>query len=92
MNPSPDTPPLTPDQVRQAVLDSIIAVAPEVDADTLDVDASLRDEVDLDSMDFLSVVQQIHDRTGLEIPESAYASLASFTDLASYVAERLGGS
>jgi acyl carrier protein len=77
---------LTPDQAREVVLASIVAVAPEVEPDELDETASLRDEVDLDSMDYLSVLQQIHDRTGVEIPESDYARLTSLADFVDYLA------
>jgi acyl carrier protein len=79
---------LTPDEARQVVLASIVAVAPEVEPDDLDESAPLRGEVDLDSMDFLTVLQHIHDRTGVEIPESDYARLITLSDFVDYLATR----
>ncbi len=76
--------------VRDAVLASIVAVAPEADPATIPDDASLRDELDLDSMDFLNVVQGIHDRTGVDVPERDYPQLATLGSAVDYVLSRSG--
>jgi acyl carrier protein len=76
--------------LRSAVLASIVTVAPEVDAATISDDESLRDELDLDSMDFLNVVQGIHDRTGIDVPERDYPQLATLGSAVDYLAGRAG--
>ena len=57
---------------RTAVISSLAVIAPETDFDRLASDADLRDELDLDSMDFLNFVIELHDRTGVEVPERDY--------------------
>lgn len=76
--------------LRAAVLASIVAVAPEADGASIPDDASLRDELDLDSMDFLNVVQGIHDRTGIDVPERDYPQLATLASAVDYLAGRAG--
>jgi acyl carrier protein len=56
----------------------------------LDADAPLRNQVDLDSMDFLRFVVELHKRLGVEIPEADYSRLASLRDITAYAAVRLG--
>ena len=74
------------DDARRIVCESLRLIAPEADLTTLDDRASLRDELDLDSMDFLNFVVGIHDRTGLEVPERDYPRLASLAGCIDYVA------
>jgi acyl carrier protein len=76
-------------QLRDAVVSSIVAVAPEADPHAIPDDASLRDELDLDSMDFLNVVQGIHDRTGIDVPERDYPHLATLRTAIDYLVARL---
>jgi acyl carrier protein len=89
-----DTNSQTPGDLRTTLLDaviaSIVAVAPEVEPDTIPEDASLRDELDLDSMDFLNVVQGIHDRTGIDVPERDYPHLATLATAVDYLLARSG--
>ena len=42
---------MSADEIRQAVLRALIAVAPEVDAAKIDADSPLREQVDIDSME-----------------------------------------
>jgi acyl carrier protein len=70
----------------QIVLAAIAKVAPDVDVEALDHQADLREEADLDSMDFLHVVTAVHEATGLEIPERDYPQLWSVASFADYVA------
>lgn len=74
--------------LRDAIVASIVSVAPEVDADTIGDHESLRDELDLDSMDFLNVVQGIHDRTGIDVPERDYPQLATLASALEYLLSR----
>jgi acyl carrier protein len=49
----------------------------------------LRDQVDLDSMDFLRFVMELHRQVGVAVPEADYGKLASVADAVDYVAARL---
>ena len=51
----------------------------------------LRDQLDIDSMDFLNFVIAMNERTGIEIPESDYGELATLTGCVTYLA-RAGAS
>ncbi len=74
---------------RIAVIASLSGIAPEADLDHLAPDADLRDELDLDSMDFLNFVVGVHDRTGVEIPERDYAKLLTLDACIRYVDARM---
>ena len=72
-------------EIRADVVAELLAIAPEVDeADIVDADL-LRDQVDLDSMDWLNFLVRLHKRFEVDIPESQYASLRTIDDLTSYI-------
>jgi acyl carrier protein len=75
--------------IRGEVLSVLTGIAPEVDADEITDDELLRDQVDLDSMDWLNFLIGIYKRLHVEIPESDYASLRTLADVVRYVDERL---
>lgn len=81
---------MTAEVITQAVRDALKRIAPEVDVSTLDPGALLRDEIDLDSMDFLNFVLALHARLGVDIPEADYAQLSTLAGATSYLAGRLG--
>ncbi|MDC8449017.1 MAG: phosphopantetheine-binding protein [Nitrospira sp.] len=64
--------PLTPDEIRQTVLRLLGEIAPEADRAALKPDVGFRDQLDIDSMDFLNFVILIHKTFGVEIPEADY--------------------
>lgn len=63
-------------------------VAPEADLDEVDPDDTLRESLDLDSIDFLNFVVGLHEATGLEIPERDYVYLATLAGCTAYLASR----
>lgn len=72
-------------QTRAGVVAELLAIAPEVDdAGLVDTDL-LRDQVDLDSMDWLNFLVRLHKVFQVDIPESQYASLRTIDDLTSYI-------
>jgi acyl carrier protein len=79
------SPPVTLPEARALVLDVLGEVAPDLEAGTLDPDARLQDDLDLDSMDFLNFVAGLSDRTGLEVPERDYARLATVNACVDYL-------
>jgi acyl carrier protein len=76
---------MTRDEIRGEVLSVLTNIAPEVDADDIGDDELLRNQVDLDSMDWLNFLTGIHRRLNVDIPESEYASLRTLTDIVRYV-------
>jgi acyl carrier protein len=79
---------MTDAEIRAAVLDALRDVAPEADPSTLRADVDLRDQLDIDSMDFLNFVIGIHERLRVEIPESDYARLQTLDGIVAYVDEK----
>ena len=77
----------TQDDIRGVVLSVLATIAPEVEADDIRDDVLLRDQVDLDSMDWLNFLVGIHKRLHVDIPESDYAGLRTLTDVVRYVDE-----
>lgn len=80
---------MTKDQVRELLISSLKSVAPEVDATRLAPDADLREELDLDSMDFTRLVRTLHEKSGLEIPEADYRKLSTLASAQDYLERRL---
>ncbi len=76
-------------ELERAVLAELEAIAPEVDGAALVRDRALRLQVDLDSIDWLNFLIALHERLGVDIPESDYARLVTLADLVGYLRERL---
>ena len=76
------------DDLRAIVLEELQKIAPVADLDSLEDDDSLRDELDIDSMDFLKLVQALHARTGVDVPELDYPKLDSLEGAVAYLAAR----
>ncbi|NDP37966.1 MAG: acyl carrier protein [Rhodoferax sp.] len=65
------------------------AIAPEVEAETLAPARPLRQQVDLDSMDWLNFLMSLHEHFGVTIPEADYAGLVSLDNVVDYLQARL---
>ena len=76
--------------LRAAVLDILGRIAPEADLPHLPDRAVLRDELDLDSMDFLNFVVALSERFHVEIPETDYPKLATLAGCLDYLARAHG--
>jgi acyl carrier protein len=72
-------------EIRDQVVEELLAIAPEIEAGDLSATEFLRDQVDLDSMDWLNFLVRLHKRFEVDIPESEYASLRTLDDLTSYI-------
>jgi acyl carrier protein len=80
---------MTPDQLRSTVLAALSDVAPELEPQRLDPRAELRDQLDLDSMDFLNFVLGLHKALGVDIPEADYRKLSTLDGCVGYLAARV---
>ena len=81
---------MTPDEARALVVDLIGRIAPEADLDDADPTQDLRDEIDLDSLDFLGLVEGIKERTGVDVPEEDYPQVRSLDGVVAYVTAHAG--
>jgi acyl carrier protein len=77
--------------LRQAVLAALRRVAPEADAGALRGDAALREELELDSMDFLGFVVALHEGLAIDVPETDYPQLFTLDGAVRYLASRRSG-
>ncbi|HMA32661.1 MAG TPA: phosphopantetheine-binding protein [Casimicrobiaceae bacterium] len=75
--------------LRAAVFETLQRIAPEISPDEIVPARPLRDQVDLDSMDWLNFLVGLHERLGIEIPESDYRRLVSLDDLVAYLRTRI---
>jgi len=71
---------------RQAVEAAIGKVAPDLEPEDLEGGARLRQDLELDSLDFLRLVEVIAETTGVDIPEADYPAVATVEGLVTYIA------
>ncbi|CAK8719888.1 Acyl carrier protein AcpXL [Candidatus Electronema halotolerans] len=80
---------MTPDAIKDLILEIIKDIDDEAEFDDLDADKPLRDQLDLDSMDFLDIVMELRKRHKLQIPEEDYPQLATLTSCVNYLEPKL---
>ena len=68
---------MTPEQVRQAFIEALGEIVPEGDFEHLQPDRPLRDQLDIDSYDFMQLMIGLHERLGVDVPEADYQRLAT---------------
>ncbi|KAI5916420.1 acyl carrier protein [Thauera sp. 2A1] len=78
-------------ELRAIVIATLKAIAPEVEEAELRPDRPLRQQVDLDSMDWLNFLIGLAEKLKVEIPEADYRKLVTVNDLVAYLRGKLGG-
>lgn len=81
---------MPPSKIRSTLLQALTDIAPEVDAEAIDPMRPLRQQVDLDSADWLNFLVLLHDRLGLDIPDADAARLTTLDRFVAYCSDRLG--
>ena len=76
------------EEIRRTVLDTVASIAPETDLRGIASDQPLRQQIDLDSMDWLNVIAGVHERLSIGMPESDYGRLATLDSIVAYLASR----
>jgi acyl carrier protein len=76
---------MTPADIKAVVLDILEIVAPDEDVSGLADDVPLREQLELDSMDFLDIVMELRKRYRVQIPEDDYIHLATITSTVEYL-------
>jgi acyl carrier protein len=79
---------VTRDEVLAVVRSILGGIAPDVDLAGVRPDADLRDELDIDSMDFLRFVVELHARLGVSVPEKDYPRIRTLDACVAYLVER----
>ena len=77
---------MTPAEVREVVIDILEGIAPDEDLSGLKDDVALREQLELDSMDFLDIVMELRKRYRVQIPEDDYVQLATMDSTIQYLA------
>ena len=73
---------------RETVLALLAEIAPEIDLEAVPDDEDLRDAVDLDSLDFLTLVERVHETTGVDVPEMDYDQVRTLNGWVGYLTAR----
>lgn len=76
---------MTNDEIRAKILSAIADVAPEADLGRLPYDADIRDELDIDSIDFTNYVITLHKAFGIDFPEADYRHLCTVGGASDYI-------
>ena len=80
---------MTREEIKDVILEIIADIDEEADFAQLDADAPLRDQLDLDSMDFLDIVMELRKRYKMQIPEEEYPQLATLASCVNYLEPKL---
>jgi len=79
------------EEIVTAVKDIIASIAPDEDLSELALDVKLREQIELDSMDFLDIVMELRKRYGVQVPEADYPRLATLAGCVEYLEPKLAG-
>jgi acyl carrier protein len=77
------------EELLRVILDALTGIAPEIDAAALAPAKPLRDQVDLDSADWLNFLVALHARLGIDIPDADAAKLTTLDKLVDYCGQKL---
>ncbi len=80
---------MTPGEIREEILDILRDIAPDDDITDIDDDKPFRDQLELDSMDFLDIVMELRKRHRVQIPEEDYPELASMNSTVTYLEPKM---
>jgi acyl carrier protein len=78
-----------PAEIRDEILDILSDIAPDEDLSTLKDDLAFREQLELDSMDFLDIVMELRKRHRIQIPEDEYGQLASMASTVKYLEPKM---
>ena len=76
---------MTPAEIRAEIISILEDIAPDEDLTSLQDDVPFREQMELDSMDFLDIVMELRKRHRVQIPEEEYKQLASMASTVKYL-------
>ena len=68
---------MTREEIQSTILEVIAGIVPDEDLSNLKGDVRIRDQIELDSMDFLDIIMELRKRYGVEVPEEDYMELST---------------
>ena len=80
---------MSPAEIRDEIIDILSEIAPDEDLSDLKDDQSFREQMELDSMDFLDIVMELRKRHRMQIPEEEYGELASMASTVKYLEPKM---
>jgi acyl carrier protein len=80
---------MAPSDIRQVVLDILERIAPDEDLSSLDDAVAFREQMELDSMDFLDIVMELRKQYRVQIPEEDYPQLVTMASTVDYLTPKL---
>ena len=78
-------------EIKQAIVEILQDIAPDEPIEKLNDEISFREQMELDSMDFLDIVMELRKRYRVQVPEEDYPSLASMASTVKYLAPKMSG-
>ena len=80
---------MAPEEIRTAVLEILEDIAPDEDLSNLTDAEAFRDQLELDSMDFLDIVMELRKRYRVQVPEEDYPQLNSMASTVTYLTPKM---
>jgi len=80
---------MTNAELERRVLEALYSVAPDAEGERLDPDVNFRDQLDIDSMDFLNFLVAVKETLGVEVPEADYALVGTLHGCVTYLSPKL---
>ena len=80
---------MTPAEIREEIIDILEDIAPDEDLSDIKDEVSFRDQLELDSMDFLDIVMELRKRYSVNVPEEDYPQLASMDSTVTYLTPKM---
>ena len=80
---------MTREQIRSVLTEIVAQIIPDEDLTNLKGDIPIREQVELDSMDFLDIIMELRKRYGIEVPEDDYKQLATLDSSVAYLEPRM---
>lgn len=80
---------MAPEEIREVIIEILGDIAPDEDLGSLDDAVAFREQLELDSMDFLDIVMELRKRYRVQIPEDEYVRLASMRSTVDYLTPKM---
>ena len=80
---------MTSEEIREVIIDILGDIAPDEELGDLEDGIAFRDQLELDSMDFLDIVMELRKRYRVQVPEEDYGELASMQSTVSYLEPKM---
>jgi acyl carrier protein len=80
---------MTSAEITSVLKAALHKIAPEADLNRVEPNENLREVLDIDSFDFLNFLSAIHEKLGVDVPESDYGRVRTFSELVSYLSRRI---